>query len=123
MYNGLLKFRVETINLDEVPRTRTKLMMNVGIPEKAFSQGMLPNEGVGLAREEFVINSHIGIHPLALIHYEELKKMAKNDQKAAGVVYKIDEITVAYEDKTLFFVDKLAEGVGTDRAPVSTPTT
>ena len=112
VYNGLLKFRVETINLDEVPRTRTKLMMNVGIPEKAFSQGMLPNEGVGLAREEFVINSHIGIHPLALIHYEELKKMAKNDQKAAGVVYKIDEITVAYEDKTLFFVDKLAEGVG-----------
>jgi pyruvate,water dikinase len=111
VYNGLLKFKVETINLDEMPRTRTKIMMNVGIPEQAFSQAMIPNDGVGLTREEFIINSHIGIHPMALIAYEELKKKAKTDQRIAGVVYKIDEITAVYEDKTQFFVDKLAEGV------------
>jgi pyruvate,water dikinase len=86
-------------------------MMNVGIPEKAFSQGMIPNDGVGLAREEFIINSHIGIHPLALLDYDDLKKRAKDDQRIAGVMYKIDEITSVYENKTNFFVDKLAEGV------------
>jgi pyruvate,water dikinase len=111
VYNGLLKFKVDTINLDEIPKTRTKIMMNVGIPEQAFSQGMIPNEGVGLAREEFIINSHIGIHPLALIAYEELKKKAKTDQRIAGVVYKIDEITAVYDDKKQFFIDKLSEGV------------
>ena len=111
VYNGLLKFKVETINLDEMPKTRTKIMMNVGIPEQAFSQAMIPNDGVGLTREEFIINSHIGIHPMALIAYEELKKKAKTDQRIAGVVYKIDEITAVYEDKTQFFVDKLAEGI------------
>jgi len=110
-YNGLLKYRVETLNLDDLPKTRTKIMMNVGIPEKAFSQGLIPNDGVGLARVEFIINSHIGIHPLALINYEELKEKAKNDQRAAGAVYKIDQITSVYEDKTQFFIDKLAEGV------------
>ncbi|MGE5839004.1 MAG: phosphoenolpyruvate synthase [Deltaproteobacteria bacterium] len=111
VYSGLLKFKVDTVNLDELPKTRTKIMMNVGIPEQAFSQGMLPNEGVGLAREEFIINSHIGIHPLALIAYEDLKKKAKTDQRIAGVVYKIDEITAVYEDKRQFFIDKLSEGI------------
>jgi pyruvate,water dikinase len=111
VYDGLLKYKVETINLDEIPKTKTKLMMNVGIPEQAFTQGMIPNDGVGLAREEFIINSHIGIHPLALIHYEELKKKAKTDQRIAGVVYKIDEITAVYENKVDFFIDKLAEGI------------
>jgi len=111
VYDGLLKYEVETIDLEELPETRTKIMMNVGIPEKAFSQAMIPNDGVGLAREEFIINSHIGIHPLALLDYDELKKQAKNDQRIAGVMYKIDEITSVYEDKKLFFIDKLAEGV------------
>jgi len=111
VYDGLLKYEVQTTNPDEIPRTRTRIMLNVGIPEKAFTQGMIPNDGVGLAREEFIINSHIGIHPLALINYEELKKKAKNDQRIAGVVYKIDEITLVYENKTDFFVDKLAEGI------------
>jgi pyruvate,water dikinase len=111
VYDGLLKYDVETFNLEELPRTKTKIMMNVGIPEKAFSQGMIPNDGVGLARVEFIINSHIGIHPLALLEYAKLKDKAKNDQRAAGVVYKIEEITSVYEDKTQFFIDKLAEGV------------
>jgi pyruvate,water dikinase len=83
----------------------------VGIPEKAFAQGRIPNDGVGLAREEFIINSHIGIHPLALLQYDKLRDMARSDQKVAGVVYKIDQITSVYEDKRQFFIDKLAEGV------------
>ncbi|MGD9073817.1 MAG: phosphoenolpyruvate synthase [Desulfobacteraceae bacterium] len=111
VYEGILKFNVETMNLDELPTTRTKIMMNVGIPEQAFTQGMIPNDGVGLARIEFIINSHIGIHPLALIDYEKLKGKAASDQRVAGVVYKIDQITSVYEDKAQFFIDKLAEGV------------
>ncbi|MBK5100306.1 MAG: phosphoenolpyruvate synthase [Desulfobacteraceae bacterium] len=111
VYNGLLKYRVEEINLEELPKTRTKIMMNVGIPEKAFGQCMIPNDGVGLTREEFIINSHIGIHPLALLEYDKLREKAKDDQKIAGVVYKIDQLTAVYEDKTQFFVDKLAEGI------------
>lgn len=111
VYEGLLKYNVETMNLDELPPTRTKIMMNVGIPEQAFTHGMIPNDGVGLARIEFIINSHIGIHPLALIDYEKLKGKAATDQRVAGVVYKIDQITSVYEDKAQFFTDKLAEGV------------
>lgn len=111
VYDGLLKYDIERVNLDEIPKTRTKIMMNVGMPEKAFAQSMIPNDGVGLAREEFIINANIGIHPLALINYEELKVRAKTDQKIAGVVYSIDHITSVYGDKKRFFVDKLAEGV------------
>ena len=111
VYDGILKYEVEKLNLEEFPKTKTKIMMNVGIPEQAFSQGMIPNDGVGLAREEFIINSHIGIHPLALLEYDKLKERAKKDQRVAGVVYKIDEITSVYEDKKQFFIDKLAEGI------------
>jgi pyruvate,water dikinase len=111
VYDGLLKYNVETLNLDEIPRTKTQIMMNVGMPEKAFTQGMIPNDGVGLARVEFIINSHIGIHPLALLNYDELKKRAKTDQRIAGVLYKIDEITSVYDNKIQFFIDKMCEGV------------
>ncbi|HDG98812.1 MAG TPA: phosphoenolpyruvate synthase, partial [Desulfobacterales bacterium] len=111
VYEGILKYEVEKLNLEELPKTKTKIMMNVGIPEQAFSQGMIPNDGVGLAREEFIINSHIGIHPLALLDYDKLKEKAKTDQKVAGVVYKIDDITSVYEDKKQFFINKLAEGI------------
>lgn len=112
VYDGLIKYQVETIDLKELPRTKTAIMMNVGIPEKAFAQSRIPNDGVGLAREEFIINSHIGIHPLALLNYAGLKEKARNDQRVAGVVYKIDEITSVYQDKRSFFIDKLAEGIG-----------
>lgn len=112
VYKGLLKYHVESLNLEDIPTTRTKIMMNVGMPEKAFGQGMIPNDGVGLAREEFIINAHIGIHPLALLNYDDLKEKAKNDQRIAGVMYKIDDITSVYKDKRQFFIDKLAEGIG-----------
>jgi len=114
IYAGLLKFEIERVDLDNIPETKTKIMMNVGIPEKAFTEGQIPNEGVGLAREEFIINSHIGIHPLALYYFDDLKQKATaGDAEAAEVVRQIEEKTTAYPgDKKQFFIDKLAEGVG-----------
>jgi len=111
VYNGLLEYEVEKFNIKDIPKTRTKIMMNVGMPEKAFSQSMIPNQGVGLARQEFIINSHIGIHPLALIDYDKLKEESINDPNIAEILNKIDEITDVYKDKKQFFIDKLAEGV------------
>ncbi|MFZ5763731.1 MAG: phosphoenolpyruvate synthase [Thermodesulfobacteriota bacterium] len=110
VYEGLLKFEIERLDLADLPKTKTKIMMNLAIPEKAFSECQIPNDGVGLAREEFVINSHIGIHPLALYNYEELKK--SSDPEKQAVVKVIDEKTGAYADKKQFFIDKVAEGVG-----------
>ncbi|UCD13099.1 MAG: phosphoenolpyruvate synthase [Thermoplasmatales archaeon] len=111
IYEGLLKFRVDEVKLDDLPETKTKIMMNVGVPEKAFQQGQIPNNGVGLAREEFIINSHIGIHPLALLEYNQLKEKAHDDPKVADVIQKIDEKSTSYEDKVEFFVDTLARGI------------
>ena len=113
VYKGLLKYEVERIDFANVPKTKTKIMMNVGIPEQAFSQSRIPNDGVGLARIEFVINSHIGIHPLALINYEELKSKAESDEEIRKIVEEIDKKTAAYKDKSQFFVDTLAQGIGT----------
>jgi pyruvate,water dikinase len=111
IYDGLLKFHVDELKLDKLPKTKTQIMMNVGVPEKAFTQGQIPNDGVGLAREEFIINSYIGIHPLALIECEKLKKTAPENPKIADVVKKIDEKTAGYENKVEFFVDSLARGI------------
>jgi pyruvate,water dikinase len=113
IYEGLLKFEIDKIDLDSVPATRTMIMMNVGIPEKAFTECQIPNEGVGLAREEFIINSHIGIHPLALYYFDDLKaKAEEGDAELTEIVKKIEAKTTAYPgDKKQFFIDKLSEGV------------
>ncbi len=111
IYDGLLKFHVDKLKLDELPKTKTLVMMNVGVPEQAFQQGQIPNNGVGLAREEFIINSHIGIHPLALLQYKELKKKAAKDKKIAEVIKKIDDRSATYTDKVQFFIDTLARGI------------
>ncbi|MFN3567571.1 MAG: phosphoenolpyruvate synthase, partial [Caldimicrobium sp.] len=110
---GLIPFEVERIDLENLPKTKTKIMMNVGIPEQAFAQAQIPNDGVGLARLEFIINSHIGIHPLALVHFEELKSKAASDRKLKKVVQEIEKRTFGYRNKAEFFVDKLAQGVAT----------
>ena len=111
IYEGLLSFDIDRLDLESIPQTKTKIMMNVGIPENAFKDARIPNDGVGLAREEFIINSHIGIHPLALIHYEELK--GKGDPETKEIVRKIDEMTGAHEgSKEEFFINKLAMGIG-----------
>ena len=112
VYAGLLKFRVDKTNLAVLPTTKTKIMMNVGVPEHVFTQGQIPCDGVGLARLEFIIMSHIGIHPLALIEFEKLKKKAETDPDIAKTVNKIEELTYGYENKEDFFVEKLAWGVG-----------
>ncbi len=111
VYRGLLKYEVDRIDFSNVPKTKTMIMMNVGIPEQAFDQGQIPNDGVGLARLEFIINSHIGIHPLALLNYQELKSKAASDQSIKEIVDAIEEKTAAYDDKAEFFVDKLAQGI------------
>lgn len=103
VYAGLLKFKVSTHNLKALKRPPVKIMMNIGNPDQAFSQSLIPNDGVGLAREEFITASWIGIHPMALIKYPRLK-----DKKAKKI---IEERTVGYTDKTKFYVDTLASGV------------
>ena len=114
IYEGLLKFVIDRLDLDTLPPTKTKIMMNVGIPERAFTECQIPNDGVGLAREEFIINSHIGIHPLALYYFDDLKAKADaGDKKIAEIIKEIETRTTAYpDDKKQFFIDKLAEGVG-----------
>lgn len=104
VYDRLLDFQIEKINLKEVPRTRTKIMMNVSNPDEAFYLAGLPNEGVGLAREEFIIGHTIQVHPLALLHFDLIKDL--------GVRRAIEKATAGYSDKASYFVDKLAEGVG-----------
>ncbi|MFO7710239.1 MAG: phosphoenolpyruvate synthase [Candidatus Woesearchaeota archaeon] len=104
VYDGLQKYEVNTVDLKEMPHTKTKIMMNVGSPEQAFNLSFIPNSGVGLAREEFIINSYVKIHPNALIDYKKL-----TDKK---VKKQIDELTHGYKDKKEFYVEKLAFGIG-----------
>lgn len=103
LYDGYLKFKVDELDMVHVPQTKTKLMMNLGNPDDAFELSSLPNEGVGLAREEFIVNEYIKIHPLALIHFAELTDAHARAQ--------IEHLTAGYKNKTQFFVDKLAMGV------------
>ncbi|MFZ2070107.1 MAG: phosphoenolpyruvate synthase [Halobacteriota archaeon] len=112
VYEGKLKYRLNKVLLDQLPRPRTRIMMNVSVPENAFSHGQIPNDGVGLAREEFIINSYIGIHPLALVNYDKLKNSAREDKKIARVIKMIDARSSTYTDKVQFFVDNLAMGIG-----------
>ncbi|MGA8849663.1 MAG: phosphoenolpyruvate synthase [Dehalococcoidia bacterium] len=111
IYEGKLKYRIDEVEVTKLPRPKTRIMMNFGIPGGAFIQSQIPNDGVGLAREEFIINSYIGIHPMALIEYDKLKKAASEDEKLAKVIKEIDEKSAAYEDKREFFIDTLAMGI------------
>lgn len=104
VYRGLLEFTVKETDLANMPKPRTKIMLNLASPEQAFDKSFLPNSGVGLAREEFIISSSIKIHPLALLRHEDLK-----DEILKRA---ISDMTLGYSDKAEYFVDKLAEGVG-----------
>ncbi len=103
VYKGKIPFKINRVNIKNLKRPKTKVMMNVGNPEQAFEFSFIPNDGVGLAREEFIINEYIKIHPLALLGFKNLK-----DAQAKA---KIEEMTYGYKDKAEFFVDKLAQGV------------
>jgi len=109
---GILDFEVIEHRLDNLPKLKTKIMVNVGSPEEAFKNTYLPVQGVGLGRLEFIIMSHIRIHPNALVDYEKLKWYAgEGQQDKIEIVKKIDELTIGYADKTRYYVDELAEGI------------
>jgi len=103
VYLGKVPFEIKRYNLKKIPKLKTKIMVNIGAPEIAFKTSFLPNEGVGLARIEFILAEKIRVHPLALYHYSDLK-----DKKLKK---KIESITTEHKDKKEFFIKELAEGV------------
>lgn len=103
IYDGKIDFEVKRYNLETAPELKTKIMINLGAPEIAFKTSFLPNDGVGLARIEFILNEKIRIHPLALYHFNKIKDKKLKKQ--------IEEITVEHKNKKDFFVKELAEGV------------
>ena len=109
IYEGLLKFDRITADLGAMPEAPLKIMMNVANPERAFDFGMLPNAGIGLARLEMIIASHIGVHPKALLEYD------KQDPETKA---RIDARIHGYKDPVSFYVDRLAEGISTIAASV-----
>ena len=103
VYEGILKFEVQRTNLQNMARPRTRIMMNVGDPDLAFNLASIPNDGVGLARLEFIINNFIRIHPMALMQFDRVTD--------ASVRKSIEDATRGYSNKSDFFIDKLAQGV------------
>ena len=104
IYGGILEYEVTRADLENMPPAPLKIMMNVGNPERAFDFAQLPNQGIGLARLEFVIARQIGIHPRALLEYEK---------QPADIKAKIDEMSAGYANPVAFYVDRLAEGIAT----------
>lgn len=105
VYDGILPFEVTRIATGQLPRPKTAIMVNIGNPELAFHTAMLPSDGVGLARMEFIISEHIGVHPMALVHPEKVT--------AAKARTAIGRLARGYDRPADFFVEKLSEGVGT----------
>lgn len=104
VYEGMLKFEKKVTDARRLKKPKTKIMMNLSNPDEAFALSFIPNDGVGLAREEFIILNNIKVHPMALLHYDKLEQKTKA---------RIDEITHGYKSRTEFFVDKLSQGVAT----------
>ncbi len=105
IYEGILPFKVLEHHLNKIPKTRTKIMVNIGAPDEAFQNHYLPVSGVGLGRLEFIIASHIKVHPNALIDYQKLKV------NHSAIARKIDELTKGYADKKQYYIDELSEGI------------
>lgn len=104
VYQGELDYDLHRNKAEALPKLPTKLMMNVGNPDRAFDFAQIPNEGIGLARLEFIINRMIGIHPRALLEYQ---------QQSAEIKQRIDQRATAYSDPVEFYVEKLREGIST----------
>lgn len=105
VYEGLLPFKIEQVDLSSLSVTETEIKMIIANPELAFNYSFLPNKGVGLVRQEFIISNYIKIHPNALIHFDELKNKKVKRQ--------IEDITKGYKDKISFYLDKLTYGIAT----------
>ncbi|HHO58802.1 MAG TPA: phosphoenolpyruvate synthase, partial [Thiotrichales bacterium] len=105
VYTGALPFEIERTDLSDMPRPQTKVMLNLGNPDLAFATSFLPNDGVGLARLEFIINEYIQAHPLALLHPHKVKDVDD--------CVRIETLTHGYKDGASYFVQKLSEGVAT----------
>ena len=104
VYQGLLEYITEEIDFENVPETKTQIMMNIASPAAAFRWWRLPAQGIGLARMEFIINNIVKIHPMALVHYDELEDREAWQQ--------IRDMTKGYEDKKDYFIENLAQGIG-----------
>jgi pyruvate,water dikinase len=105
VYQGEIPFEVQETDLKDLARPSTEIMINLGNPELAFKTSFLPNDGVGLARMEFIINEYIKVHPMALLHPEKVEDPKERRE--------IERLTEAYEKPADFFVERLSEGVGT----------
>jgi pyruvate,water dikinase len=103
VYRGILPFGEREVNLEDIPETRTQIMMNIASPDAAFRWWRLPCKGIGLARMEFIINNIIKIHPMALVRFDRLE-----DKKAKRI---IEGLTEGYADREEYFVDHLARGI------------
>jgi pyruvate,water dikinase len=103
VYEGALPFEVQRTRLEDLRRPRTRIMMNLANPDEAFSHSFIPNDGIGLARMEFIITNYIKVHPLALTRFDQLQDQAARER--------ILQWTQGYPDKSMYFVDRLAQGV------------
>jgi pyruvate,water dikinase len=112
VFTGILKYEVHETALDNLPRTKTQILMNVGNPEQAFGFASYPADGVGLARLEFIIANHIKAHPLALMKFDELEDLEAKAEIAQLTKLYEGDAAGTLRDRAQFFVDKLAHGIG-----------
>ncbi len=110
VYAGILPFEILEHQLNKLPKIKTKIMVNIGSPDEAFKNHYLPVKGVGLGRLEFIIASHIRIHPNALIDYKKFKH-GKKTPAIKRTLREIEELTEGYENKEHYYVDRLARGI------------
>jgi len=120
IFLGRVPFESRKYELKKIPQLKTKITLNIGAPEIAFRSSFIPNDGVGLAREEFIIAEKIKIHPLALYHFKKIKKQKNQKTKNKSTIQKtklkeiikeIDNLTVEHKDKKEYFIKELAEGI------------
>ena len=124
IFLGRIPFKMRTYELKKIPQLKTKISVNIGAPEIAFQTSLLPNDGVGLAREEFIIAEKIKVHPLALYHYKKIKNGSLNvipsvsegpltlsQKKIQQILKQIEQLTIEHKDKREYFIKELAEGI------------
>jgi len=118
VFKGKVEFSTRDYKLKRKKKLKTKIMMNVASPDTAFRVSQMPNDGVGLMREEFIIAEKIKVHPLALYHYRRIKNQAralknrKQKARAKRILREIAKVSLGYKDKREYFINKLAEGIG-----------